>query len=197
MSTAPVEPIMTGAPKGSYTTGYAFWMPITATPPSDAHTPIADGANLIGLIGEEGVTLTSEIESDMKKDWNLDDVLQINQGSSSSVTHDVFGFNKTQAALLYGQDSVVENADGTWRLVFTGELPPHIYLVYELHGQEGHARLVAEAQLSNPGEVSFVKSDALTHTLEANLFKNPLFKDAKDRDGYYALHFGQPTQAGE
>lgn len=184
-----VTPIIVGAPQGpkTSTTGYAFWLPITATPPVAAATPLTT-PNDVGFVGSEGVTLTSEIDTEMWQDWNLDDVLQINNGASSSIAAPIAGFTPAQAKLLYGADSVVEEAGGLWRVVFTGELPPHIYLVFELRGMAGHARLVAEAQVANPGEVAFLKNQPVTHQLTANLFKNEAFKDKNNKPAYWGLY---------
>ena len=186
-------PIMIGAPKGSKTgtVGYAFALPIAATPPADAKTALVAPMD-VGFVGSEGVTLTSEIDAELWKDWNLDDVLQLVQGSSSSISCQIAGFTQDQATVLYGADSVIAGTN-SWRVVFTGELPPHIYLVFELRGINGNARLVAEAQVANPGEVVFSKSAPITHTLTANLFKNEAFKDAKGRPGYWALFFDTTT----
>lgn len=186
-------PIMIGAPKGTKTAtvGYAFALPITATPPTDAKTALVTPMD-VGFVGSEGVTLTSEIEAEMWKDWNLDDVLQVLQGASATISCQIAGFTQDQAKVLYGADSVVAGTD-SWRVAFTGELPPHIYLVFELRGLNGHARLVAEAQVANPGEVVFSKSAPVTHTLTANLFKNAAFKDALDRPAYWALYVDTAT----
>lgn len=182
------SPILIGAPQGTKTdtVGYAFWLPITATPPTAAATQLVT-PNDLGFVGSDGVTLTSELDTDMWKDWNLDDVLQINKGASSSIKCPVAGFSPKQARALYGPDAVVEETGGLWRVVFTGELPEHIYLVFELRGLAGHARLVAEAQVANPGEVAFKKDAPITHNLEAKLFKNPQFKDKNDKPAYWGL----------
>jgi len=184
------SPILIGAPQGTKTdsVGYAFWLPITATPPADATSALVT-PNDVGFVGSDGVTLTSQLDTEMWKDWNLDDVIQINKGASASIKCPIAGFTPAQAKLLYGADSVVEDASPakTWRVVFTGELPPHIYLTFELRGLAGHARLVAEAQVANPGEVAFKKDSPVTHQLEANLFKNPAFKDKNDKPAYWGL----------
>lgn len=195
MSATPIAPIMIGAPKGSKTStvGYAYALPITATPPTDATTALATPMD-VGFVGSEGVTLTSELETEMWKDWNLDDVIQLLQGASSSISCPIAGFTPDQAKVLYGADSVTSGVS-SWSVVFTGELPPHIYLVFELRGVNGKARLVAEAQVTNPGEVVFSKSAPITHTLTANLFKNENFTDAEDRPGYWALYFDTTTGA--
>lgn len=183
-------PIMVGAPQGAKTdaSGYAFWLPITATPPTAAST-VLTSPNDVGFVGSDGVTLTSEMDTEMWQDWNLDDVLQLLNGASSTISAPIAGFGPEQAKLIYGSDSVVEDVAPatTWRVVFTGELPPHIYLVFELRGLGGHARLVAEAQVSNPGEVAFVKNQPVTHTLTANLFKNAAFKDKNGKPAYWGL----------
>lgn len=191
-------PIMIGAPahakEAGKTVGYAFYLPITAIPPTDTTTTPAAAVD-VGFVGSDGVSLTSDIDAEMWQDWNLDDVIQISKGASATVECQIAGFNQDQARLLYGADSVVDGPNDTWRVVFTGELPPHIYLVFELRGAKGHGRLVCEAQVSNPGEVAFKKDEPVTHTLEAALFKNPAFKDAKGRPGYWGMYFGDGDAA--
>lgn len=181
--------IAVGAPKQpkSDVVGYLFTLPITETPPADGFTALPSGAVDAGYVGEDGVTLTAEIDAEMVKDWNLDDVLQMKNGASASIEIPVFGFSEDQAKIIYGDDSVIKTANG-FKVVWAGELPPHMWLVAELRGSNGDARLVCDVQVNSPGEVQFVTNKPVTHTLSAALFKNSKLPDAKGRAGYFALY---------
>lgn len=177
--------IAVGAPRNPKgVVGYLYMLPITATPPSDATTALAAEKKDLQYVTSDGVTLTSTLESDMIADWNLDDVLQVKTGANASLSVPVFGWGREQAEAIYGEDSVITTPNG-FRVAWAGELPPHVWLVAELRGVNGHGRLVVDAQIASPGEVSFVTNAPITHTIEAALFKNEAFEDAKGRPSYY------------
>lgn len=181
--------IAVGAPKQAKTdvVGYLYTLPITETPPTNGYSALPTAKKDVGYVGEDGVTLTAEIDAEMVKDWNLDDVLQIKNGASANVEIPVFGLTPDQAAVIYGPDSVVTTTDG-FKIIWAGELPPHVWLVAELRGANGDARLVCDVQVNSPGEVQFVTNRPITHTLSAALFKNSALQDAKGRAGYFALY---------
>lgn len=186
--------IAVGAPKTpkGETTGYFYMLPITETPPTDATTAVGASAIDVGFVGADGVALTAEIDSEMIQDWNLDDVLQIKNGASASVEVPVFGWSMDQAKVIYSADAVSGTEDN-FKVNWAGELPAHVYLVFELRGVNGDARLVCEAQIASPGEVSFTTNTALTHTVTAALFKNENFKDGKGRSSFFSLMDGTAT----
>lgn len=187
MSEPTVTPIATGAPKHAKddkATGYFYTLPLTATPPADATSAAPPGATSGGFVGEEGPTLTAELDSEFLKDWNLDQVLQLKQGVTATLEIPVFGWGEEQAKKVYGEDSVITTADG-FEVVWAGELAERQYIVLELAGLKGDARLVCEGQLSSPGQTQFSKTGAQSFTLSYALFKNPAFKDAKGRAGYF------------
>lgn len=183
--------IATGAPRTSHddgeVAGYFYSLPITATPPTDATTaPVGtpiDG----GFVGEDGPTLTAEMDSEMLKDWNLDDVLQLKTGSTSTLEIPVFGWNADQAKVIYGADSVVPTTNG-FKVVWAAEIAVRQFFILELAGVNGNGRLIVDGQIGSPGSTNLKKSGALTHTLNIKLFKNAAFKDAKGRSGYFAWY---------
>lgn len=191
MSEAPVTqtvtPIATGAPKHAHddgAAGYFYKLPLTETPPADASSPAPGTAIPGGFVGEDGPTLTAEIDAEFIRDWNLDQVLQLKQGVTATLEIPVFGWNVEQAKLIYGDDSIIETDKG-FEVVWAGELPERAYFVLELAGLNGNGRLVVEGQVQSPGQVQFQKGDALRHTVTVALFKNANFKDAKGRSGYF------------
>ncbi len=182
-----VTPIATGAPRGAKedtAVGYFWRLPLTETPPEDATSKAPEAAKSGGFVGEDGPTLTAEIDSDFLKDWNLDQVLQLKQGTTATLEIPVFGWDADQAKLVYGEDSV-EETDTGFEIVWAGELAVREYYVLELAGVNGNARLIVEGQLGSPGETQFNKADAQRFTLNIALFKNSNFKDTKGRAGYF------------
>lgn len=182
-----ITPIATGAPKHAHddgAAGYFYMLPLTATPPTDSKTEPPGTAIPGGFVGEDGPTLTAEIDADMLRDWNLDQVLQVKTGVTASLEIPVFGWGVDQARLIYGDDSVIETDSG-FEVVWAGELAVRAYFVLELAGVSGDARLVVEGQAQSPGQTQFQKGDALRHTVSVQLFKNSNFKDGKGRSGYF------------
>lgn len=187
MSETTVTPIATGAPRGAKedsAAGYFWRLPLTETPPTDAKSKVPDAAKSGGFVGEDGPTLTAELDSEFLKDWNLDQVLQLKQGVTATLEIPVFGWGVEQAKLIYGEDSVKETDTG-FEVVWAGELAAREYYGLELAGVNGNGRLIVEGQLGSPGETQFQKGDAQRFTLTIALFKNSNFKDQKGRAGYF------------
>lgn len=187
----PVEgvasPIATGAPKGAkddFAVGYAWRAPLTTTMPADANSEVPAEAQSMGFVGEDGPTLTAEIDADFIRDWNLDQVLQVKQGTTATLEIPVFGWGIEQAKLIYGDDSVVGTEDN-FTVVWAGELAKREFYALELAGINGSGRLMVEGQLSSPGQTQFQKGDAQRFTVTVALFKNKQFTDSKGRAGYF------------
>ena len=182
--------IATGAPRSGHddtAIGYFYTLPLTATPPADATTAPTGTPLDGGYVGEDGPTLTAEIDAEMIKDWNLDGVVQVKTGTTATLEIPVFGWSIDQAKLIYGADSVVTTTDG-FKVAWAGELAPRRFFVLELRGVNGAGRLIVEGQIQSPGSVNFKTSDALRHTVTVGIFKNAAFKDAKSRTAYFAWY---------
>jgi hypothetical protein len=186
-----VTTIATGAPKYAHdeeSIGYFYSLPITSsTIPTDAFTAPTGTPIDGGFVGDEGPTLTCELDSETKKDWNLDPVIQVLQGADATLEIPVFGWNEEQAGVIYGEDSVVETANG-FKVAWAGELSERRFWFLELAGVNGNGRLIVDGQVKNPGSVQFNKGDALTHTVTLQLFKNAKFKDAKSRSSFFVWY---------
>lgn len=183
--------IATGAPKHGHddeAIGYFYTLAATAAPPADATTPPSTGTAVDGgFVGEDGPTLTAELDAEQIRDWNLDPVVQVKQGTTATLEIPVFGWGQDQAKTVYGDDSVIETDNG-FKVVWAGELAERKFFVLELRGVNGNGRLVVDGQIQSPGTVAFQASDALRHTVTITLFKNPAFKDAKGRSGFFAWY---------
>lgn len=192
-----VTTIATGAPqraKDDEAIGYFYSLPITATPPADATTAPTGTPIDGGFVGEDGPTLTLEVDAETIRDWNLDQVLQVKQGNTATLEIPVFGWGIEQAKTVYGEDSVVETANG-FRVAWAGELAPRQFYILELKGVNGNGRLIVDGQIQSPGSVQFQKQDALRHTVTITLFKNAAFRDAQDRSAYFNW-FDEASAAG-
>lgn len=187
--------IATGAPRRGHddeAIGYFYSLPLTSTPPADATTAPTGTPIDGGFVGEDGPTLTAEIDAETLKDWNLDQVLQLKTGTTATLEIPVFGWGIDQAKTIYGDDSVVETATG-FKVAWAGELAPRRFYVLELRGVNGAGRLIVEGQVQSPGSTQFQTSDALRHTVTVTLFKNAAFKDAKQRNAYFAWYDEAPA----
>lgn len=185
-----IATIATGAPQRGHddeAIGYFYALPLTTTPPADATTAPTGTPVDGGFVGEDGPTLTAEVDAETIRDWNLDQVLQVKKGNTAELEIPVFGWGPEQAKTIYGEDSVVTTTNG-FKVAWAGELPPRQFFVLELRGVNGHGRLIVEGQIQSPGTVSFQTGDALRHTVKITLFKNSAFKDAKQRSAYFAWY---------
>lgn len=145
-----------------------------ATTPKDAKTPLDDAlkARPAGHISADGVTKTVDREVEKEPDWNGDSVLAIT--AKHAVTLKFSFMESANAAVLktvYGDDNV-EIKGRTITLKERSDDLPHNSFTFEIKGGNGlKMRMFApKAQITNIGDVKFVKNEAIKYEVELECF---------------------------
>lgn len=123
-----------------------------------------------GYISEDGVVKTVDRSTEKIKDWNGDTVI-ITQSDHSVTLQLTFmeGANGEVLKMVAGENNVTESA-GLIRMVDNADELPHRSIAFTINGGNGSKILVfaPDAQVTEVGEVNYVKSDVIRYqaTLE-------------------------------
>ncbi|UXE05160.1 major tail protein [Arthrobacter phage Jamun] len=188
--------VLTGAPD-QLTTGPILSAPRGAVLPSGLADPIAPEFKDSGYIGEDGLTLTPERSTEAIKDWSGAIVRQILTEFGTTLAWAHLETNEESLKNYFGDDNVtVEAATASEgkriaaKLAGT-EMPRKSYLFKIKDGDARVLIVVPDGQVTETGEVSFVKSGAVLWPVTLTTYP--------DKDGvnvYVFLDDGQVLVAG-
>lgn len=173
--------VLVGAPDVTASGGALIGNVATAAEiPKDATEPLKEAlkAVAVGYLGNDGVTKTVDRQTEKIKDWNGDTVVVLT--SEHTVTLKLTFMESANAALLkgvYGTENVTISKTGGMekiKLVENADALPHNSYTFEIKGAEdAKIRVFApDAQVTNVGDVTFVKNDVIKYEVELECFAN-------------------------
>lgn len=188
--------VLTGAPD-QLTTGPILSAPRGTAIPTSLDDTIPAGFVDSGYISEDGLTLTPERSTETVRDWSGSVVRELLTEFTARLAWSHLETNEQSLRNYLGDDNVtVTDADATngkriTALLRSTEMPrkPWLFKI-----KDGDARVliaVPDGQISETGEVSFIKSGALTWPVTLSTYP--------DGDGvnvYIFLDDGQVLTAG-
>lgn len=162
--------VLTGAPD-QRTTG-AIWSGPVMMPYTDPEDPftsdLPDGFTDGGYVGEEGLTLSLDRSTADIKDWNGDIVRKILEEFSGTLTYQHLEVSEFSLTETFGADNVAlfkaaAQEHGTQRKVKINatELPRRARWYRMKDGDARVVILAPNSQVTEVGDVSFVKNDAI------------------------------------
>lgn len=190
------EQVLTGAPD-QLTTGPILSAPRGTPLPTGISDTIDPAFHDSGYIGEDGLTLTPERSTEAVKDWSGAIVRQILSEFGTTLAWAHLETNEASLRNYLGDDNVTvteatasEGKRITARLAAT-EMPrkPWLFKI-----KDGDARVliaVPDGQVTEQGEVSFVKTGAILWPVTLTTFP-----DAEGVNVYVYLDDGQVLTAG-
>ena len=126
-----------------------------------------------GYVSEDGVVKTVDRSTEKIKDWNGDTVL-ITQSDHSVTLQVTFmeGANGEVLKMIAGDDNVSVLSDGTLKVVDNADELPHRSIAFYIKGGNGSRILVfaPDAQVTEVGEVSYVRSDVIRYSATLECF---------------------------
>lgn len=169
--------VLVGAPNVEASGGISLG-PVQASKavPKDATTPVEiEGQKPVGYISQDGVTKTVDRSTEKIKDWDGDTVKVLI--TDHSVTIKFTAMEAANADLLkavYGEKNVTAAEDGKIKTVDNADELPHYSWQWDIKGDENSKiRLFApDAQVTNVGDVAFVRSDVIKYELELECFND-------------------------
>jgi hypothetical protein len=107
-SAGDVKEIFAGSPIGINVYGGIFWLPLSATLPTDATSALPAEALPLGFVSEDGVTVTTDRAGDPIIAWGGDKIAYLQKSFGISWKFKLYQLlNATAAAVAYGDANVV------------------------------------------------------------------------------------------
>lgn len=165
--------VLVGAPATA--TGGILAAPAGTTGPVDPTTALDAAFVALGLVGEDGVTQTTERNIERIRAWGGDVVRTVTTEHGVTFTFQFLETDSTVMAEVYGADNVDLTAATTSSGSITAvtlkasTLPIKAY-VFEMKDGDGRIRISLPAgQITEVGDVTYVHSDAVRYevTIEA------------------------------
>ena len=160
--------------------GGIFRYPLGTVLPTDATSvrPTISGWNpRLGGCDETGFTVSSKRDKESKKDWNGDKVRSIQTGKDDSGKFVLIEPKSPQAkAMLYGDSNVtVVPATASHGTQITAQstsdvLPHHSYVVDTIDGEDKIRTCIADAQVSETGDIIFQSKDWTVYEITLEMF---------------------------
>ena len=160
--------------------GGIFRYPLGTVLPTDATSvrPTIAGWNpRLGGCDETGFTVSSKRDKDNKRDWNGDKVRSIQTGKDDTGKFVLIEPKSPQAkAMLYGDANVtVVPATASHGTQITAQstsdvLPHHSYVVDTIDGDDKIRTCIADAQVSETGDIIFQSKDWTVYGITLEMF---------------------------
>ncbi|OBF66359.1 hypothetical protein, partial [Mycolicibacterium fortuitum] len=160
--------------------GGIFRYPLGTVLPTDATSvrPTISGWNpRLGGCDETGFTVSSKRDKDNKRDWNGDKVRSIQTGKDDTGKFVLIEPKSPQAkAMLYGDANVtVVPATASHGTQITAQstsdvLPHHSYVVDTIDGDDKIRTCIADAQVSETGDIIFQSKDWTVYEITLEMF---------------------------
>lgn len=157
--------VTTGKPKS---TGGVWVAASGTTLPTDATTALSSTYACLGYISEDGLTMSTDMESDSIIAWGGDTVLTAQTGKTYTFTFTpIEVMNKEVWAAQFGSGNVSENSG---KLTITGdtdEVKACVFVFEIAMSDGGYMRIVVPSgKLSSLGDFSFNNSDPVGAEME-------------------------------
>ena len=177
---------MVGAPLTA--TGGVAAGPVETTLPTDATTALPVGLVPLGLVGDEGVTLTQERSTEDIRAWGGMIVRSVQTEFSESVSLQFLESDKAEVLKeVYGEANVTVTG-GNIAIRHNGEQLPSRVFVFDMKDGDKRRRLVLpNAQITATEDITLVHSDIIRYGVTITAYP--------DDDGVCAYEYiGTPAE---
>ncbi len=163
--------VTTGKPKS---TGGVWIAASGTTLPTDASTALASTYKCLGYISEDGVTMSTDIESDSIKAWGGDTVLTAQKGKTYTFTFTPIEImNKEVWGAMFGAANVTESSGDLTIVGDTDEVLGCVWVFELALSDGGYARIcLPNGKLSSLGDMTFNDSDPVGAEIEITALAN-------------------------
>jgi hypothetical protein len=188
--------VLTGAPD-QLTTGPILSAPRGTTLPDGLDAAIDAAFEDSGYISEDGLTLTPERSTEQVRDWSGSVVRELLTEFSAKLAWAHLETNEQSLKNYLGDDNVTvteadaENGKRITALLRSAEMPRKPWLFKIKDGDSRVLIVVPDGQVSETGEVAFVKSGAITWPVTL-----ATYPDSSGVNVYIYLDDGQVLTAG-
>lgn len=160
---------MVGAPVNA--TGAIAHAPIGTTLPTDATAELDAAFNVMGLVGEDGVSLSTERTRDDKRAWGGQIVRTVQSAYGETITFTLLESAKLEVLrALFGAENVTESA-GKIAITHNEQTPAKGVFSITIKDGNRRRRLVAgNAQLVMDGDVTYVHSELISYSVTVTCY---------------------------
>ena len=163
--------------------------PIDSTLPTDATTALPAGITALGLVGDEGVSLTRERSTDDIRAWGGQIVRTVQTEFSETATLQFLESDKAEVLKeVYGENNV-SITGGNIAITHNEETLPSRVFVFDMKDGDKRRRLVLpNAQITATEDITYVHSDIIRYGVTITAYA--------DEDGNCAYEYIDATPAG-
>lgn len=162
--------VISGRPKVS---GGLYKAPLGTPLPTDATTPLADAFTEGGYIGEDGVTMNIDRNTEKIRAWGGSVVKVIQTEYGVTLNWEFLEFSADVLKSVFGEQNVSET-DGAITVRINDQTLPSEVIVLEIEDGDDWIRVVApEGQLGTEGgEYTFVHTDVIRFPVTCEALKD-------------------------
>ena len=144
--------------------------PTDSVLPTDATAALPAGVLPLGLVGDEGVTVTRERSTDDVRAWGGQIVRTVQTEFSETATLQFLESDKAEVLKeVYGESNVTITGDGTTTPVTVAikhnelELTPRVFVFDMKDGTKRRRLVLPNAQITQTDDITFVHSDVIRY----------------------------------
>lgn len=185
--------VLAGIPDSSGGLWVADKITDTESYPTASTVLTTGGFKPVGFISEDGVTESQERDVEKVKAWGGDTirVLQNEHTKTFAFTFAEMG-NVDVLKLVYGDDNVIEGADGAVEILHNSKTLPHKSFVIEvLDGDKKIRKFIPDGQIIETGELQLVHSGIMS--MEVTIEAFPDADGNKVYESHSAVNSGGQT----
>lgn len=172
--------VSVGKPKAG---GAVFWAPAGTAAPTNASTALASAFLDVGYISDEGVTVSTSVESTSHNAWGGDEVANDVTTYSETTAFTLLEVNENAQKLAFGSANVAANLSSVAHKM--GAFTTEVVLVVETLVGAGKVRrtVVPRAKLIERGDITYVDTDLVGYPVT---FANLVDSSGATSYDYYA-----------
>ena len=178
---------MVGAPVSA--TGAIAKAPIGSVVPTDATTEIDASFEVLGLVGEDGVTMSTERSRDDKRAWGGQIVRTVQSAHGVTLTFTLLESSKAEVLkALFGDDNVTATA-GKIAVSHNEQIPSKgVFAITMKDGDKRRRLVLPNAQITATEDITLVHSDIIRYGVTITAYP--------DEDGNCAYEYIGTPSAG-
>ncbi|VXB22530.1 hypothetical protein [Citricoccus sp. K5] len=161
--------VLIGAPDRSTeegVVGYAYTYPANSLAPTSTTAELPVGAEDLGFVSEDGLTIATDRSTENLRDWNLDAVRQLLTEHDATLTFTIISWTLPGLRAFFGPENVTDAGEEIVVRVNSSNIEPRGW-VFNLKDMDRKRRVVVpNGGLASQGEITFVKGEATPLEIE-------------------------------
>lgn len=163
------DTVLVGAPDRSTdpgVVGYAYRVDLPAVMPTSTTATVPASADDVGYISEDGLTISTERDTETIKDWNLDDVRAMLTEHSATVSFALINWSIEALRAYFGPSNVDDSGEEIVVRINSRSIPASGW-IFNMKDLDVKRRVVIpNAELTSQGEIVLKKGEATQLEIE-------------------------------